>query len=125
MKKHGCFYLFLATSAVLMTLMVCGVLAVAFSTDAESTPPHSKIMAFVMCERFVKEKLKSPATAEFAPYREQGVSANRGGRTGAYSVSSYVDAQNDFGAMVRTRFRCDVHYDSVADRWYLDDLQIE
>lgn len=52
----------------------------------------------------VKEKLKSPSTANFPSYSTWNVS--KSGNT--YSVSSYVDAENGFGAEIRTYFSVDV-----------------
>lgn len=52
----------------------------------------------------VQDHLKSPSTAEF-PYNSNHVyhvDSNR------YVVNSYVDSQNSFGAMIRTRFVCTV-----------------
>jgi len=41
---------------------------------------------------------------------------------GRYRVQSYVDAQNSFGAMIRTRYDCTVHWIG-GDRWKLEDLK--
>lgn len=56
-------------------------------------------------EETIKKILKSPSTAKFAggfltPYEDWSFSKN--GTT--YTVSSYVDSQNGFGAMIRSQF---------------------
>ena len=48
---------------------------------------------------------KAPATADFASYSDSAV-VNKG--DGTYIVVSYVDAQNSFGAKIRTRYTCTV-----------------
>ncbi|MEZ5715195.1 MAG: hypothetical protein R3D85_08510 [Paracoccaceae bacterium] len=62
----------------------------------------NETLAFVMSQDFVKRQLKAPSTAEFPAgrgnYRSQAV----GDCT--FRVSSYVDAQNGFGAMLRTHY---------------------
>ena len=53
-------------------------------------------------------QLKSPASADFASILNSEV-VNRG--EGRYKVTSYVDSQNDFGALIRTRFMAQVETD--------------
>jgi len=61
--------------------------------------------ALIMCQNFVKTQLKAPATAEF-PW-----GANKASRgEWRYQIASYVDAQNTYGAQVRTHFNCDMQY---------------
>lgn len=58
-----------------------------------------------VCAKFkVEEELKAPSTAKFQPSPD-AVITNNGSY---YFVKSYVDAQNSFGAMIRTDFICKV-----------------
>lgn len=61
--------------------------------------------ANVMCQRYVETQLVSPSSAKF----RSGLKPTYKGRQ-RYLVNSYVDAQNGFGAMVRTYFVCDMQY---------------
>lgn len=63
-----------------------------------------------VCEGWVKDKLKSPATADFT----DGATTGSGG---TYTVGGEVDSQNSFGALVRSSWSCDVRYDSAAGEW--------
>lgn len=63
------------------------------------------------CREAVERKLKAPTTAKF-PYYQQ-FSAYRDGD--GYSVSGYVDAQNSFGAMIRTSFSCQMR--NIGGSW--------
>ncbi len=74
-----------------------------------------------MCEEFVKDNLKAPATASF-PWYDSSFVQNLG--DGAYKVSAYVDAENSFGAKLRTDFVCVVKYVG-NDKWHLEDLSID
>jgi hypothetical protein len=56
---------------------------------------------FVKAQDHVREQLKAPATASF-PWFDYKVYETSDG----YIVSSYVDAQNGFGANVRTQWYC-------------------
>lgn len=103
------------------------------SDDSESTRSESpkvslqeqdnKSMAYVMCENWVKDRLKSPSTAEF-PSVFSGKLDNvyKDGTT--YSVTSYVDSENSFGATLRTGFTCETTQTS-EDEWMLESLEFD
>jgi hypothetical protein len=61
------------------------------------------------CREFITATLKAPSTAEFQNYNN--FTAWHEGYGGRYSVAGYVDAQNSFGAMIRTQFKCDLQRD--------------
>jgi uncharacterized protein YceK len=73
-----------------------------------------KYAAQVMCEKFVKQQLKAPATAEF----DSGPGVQSGK---AWVVEGTVDSENSFGAMLRNDFRCKVKY-LGNDEWRLQNL---
>lgn len=53
-----------------------------------------------IAEKITKERLKAPSTAKFPGISEYQFSKDKGIAT----VAGYVDAQNSYGAMLRTRF---------------------
>jgi hypothetical protein len=57
--------------------------------------------AMVMCKQEVRKRLKAPATADFPTFMNSEL------KDGKYVVTSYVDAQNGFGANLRTYFQCE------------------
>jgi hypothetical protein len=59
----------------------------------------------VLCEDTMTAKLRAPATADY-PFGH-GTNVHTIGPQ-RYLLGSYVDAQNGFGAQVRTRFICEV-----------------
>ncbi|MBT5016098.1 hypothetical protein HN748_00950 [Candidatus Peregrinibacteria bacterium] len=59
--------------------------------------------AVVCAQNEVEKSLKSPSTADF-PWGIQGTPLGND----KYLVSSYVDAENSFGAEIRTYFVCNV-----------------
>lgn len=64
----------------------------------------NSIMAYVMMQEFVKDRLVSPASAKF-PYglrNNQDVTVKKNGDE--YTIFGYVDSQNRFGAMLRTYY---------------------
>lgn len=54
-----------------------------------------------LCQEKVKEVLKSPSTAKFPNYTEWGFMQEKD----IFTVQGYVDAQNGFGAEVRSTFQ--------------------
>lgn len=81
--------------------------------------------AFLMSHYFVMQNLKSPSTADFPLYDYRAI--NLGGNQ--WSVTSYVDAQNSFGATIRTNYRVFITFqggewnDILA--WRLNEISIE
>jgi hypothetical protein len=80
----------------------------AWRTEDNST------MAYIMMQDFVKDRLKSPASAKFPGMRE--IEMTKDGFE--YSVAAYVDSQNTFGAMLRIQF-FGVLRQSDKDNWTL------
>jgi hypothetical protein len=101
------------------------VFGVSCSTDPDTEPTADdlKYGAFDVCTQFVKDRLKSPGTAEFPnEFEDDGevVTTNVGD---VYTVQSHVDSQNTFGGVVQTAFTCEVrHVDGT--QWKLVDLQL-
>lgn len=81
---------------------------------------HDPLEAYVICQQFVEDRLKAPSTAEFGgPYSQ--VTTHNGG--GEYTVDTYVDAENSFGAMIRNDFVCTVQHTS-GDTYRLVSLDM-
>ena len=95
------------------------ILPLMYSCGGNSGP--SELEASVVIQDFVKEKLKSPSTAEFEPGI---VNAVRKVEENTYEASSYVDSQNSFGATVRTNFKCRVKWKSEYT-WSLVSLEMD
>lgn len=87
----------------------------------QAKPAHSESGAYVVCKNFVKERLKSPKSADFPWLRDEFVARLGGAR---YRVDAYVDAQNSFGADLRNHFSCTVRW-LDGNRWRLEDLKIQ
>ncbi|MBC3621890.1 Uncharacterised protein [Vibrio metschnikovii] len=87
-----------------------------------SKDSHSSVEAAHICQQFVRERLLSPRTANFPSLvaTSRHTTDLEGGR---YRISSYVDAQNAFGAEVRTQFICTVKYEGEWN-WRLENLDM-
>lgn len=96
-----------------------GIALVALTLTACGGETNQWIDAGIVCEQFVTRSLRSPSTAQFPHVRQSDV-ADLG--NGKYTVNSYVDAQNGFGATVRTAYTCTVQHVS-GKQFRLIDLQ--
>jgi hypothetical protein len=85
---------------------------------AAVTPTDHSSSAFTRCQRYVRDRLKAPATADF-PFLDRKTWKFD---DDVYVVKSYVDAQNSFGAMLRTNWHCKVQY--VGGDWKLLELEL-
>ena len=75
----------------------------------------------------VKAKLKAPATAKFPDctfdFSEYEVRATPDKNT--YWISGYVDSQNGFGALVRSRYIVKFERGNVRADWMITDVAVD
>ncbi len=83
-------------------------------------PEHDTLSAWVMCQQFVEDRLRSPKSADYPGGYDRYTTDLGGGR---YRVKAYVDAKNAFGVELRTKFECTVKY-SGNKKWTLEDLKM-
>jgi hypothetical protein len=91
-------------------------------TDEEVTSNNEqnlKITALTAAQECVKERLKSPSSADF-PWGSDCVTKIS---DNTYVINSYVDSQNGFGAMLRTNFTCQVTLNG-NDNYTCDSVQL-
>lgn len=69
------------------------------------------------CEESVANRLRAPSSAEFVR------SIATEGEDGVWTVSGTVDAQNGFGAMIRSFYTCKVENEELG--WYAYSVEIE
>lgn len=97
-----------------------------FSLGGEKEKDY-KTASYIICQVYVKNNLKSPATAKFPSSSSTDI---RELEDNLFETRSYVDSQNSFGAMLRTNFYCKIKYIGPLDgdeylnsNWQLIDLQ--
>jgi hypothetical protein len=80
----------------------------------------AKIEAYVMAQEFVNQRLKSPGSAVYPDYQD-GYVQRIGNNT--YQITSYVDSQNGFGALLRSGWTATVQ-NAGNDRWKCGGVQL-
>lgn len=66
-------------------------------------------MAYVMSQKFIKQRLKAPTTAKFPWSGDPAVKIQYVGDC-KHKIQAYVDSQNGFGAMIRTTYYIELQY---------------
>lgn len=84
---------------VIMFMMFGGSDSTSNTKTSSPTSSDYAVASYVQAKNFVSSVLKSPSTADF-PFFGEGVKVG----TNTYKVSSYVDSQNGFGAMIRSNY---------------------
>lgn len=88
--------------------------------EAELAAQNAAIEAFVMSQTFVKRQLRAPATAKFPSILDATVEDLGDGR---FFVSAYVDAENAFGALIRTHYKATLR--RIDDeRWQAESVEL-
>jgi hypothetical protein len=103
-------------------MAIAGVsMVVGLSACDTPEPDTSDQMAAVMCQEFVKQRLKSPGSAEFPS--NTGITIVSDTKPWKYKVDAYVDSQNGFGAKVRNTYLCTISTKGDGN-WHLDGLDM-
>jgi|GEM_PF-3592956 len=77
--------------------------------------------AWELAKDAISDKLKAPASAKFPEYNIHFMKPFMGN---SVLITSYVDAQNSFGALLRTKFVCVAKYND-KDEWELVSAQLD
>lgn len=80
-------------------------------------------MAYIMSRHFVERGLLAPSTAKFPSFNSEGVRVAQISPC-KFQVVAYVDAQNGFGAMIRSMYMIDMEYLPDSDSWRGTNLQM-
>ena len=94
----------------------------AFGSGDSNSSGANRMLAYNYAEKFVKQHLKSPGTAKFPGLFEKDEHITELGN-GEYRINSWVDSQNGFGAMIRSRFSCKIIIE--GDNIRVENLVIE
>lgn len=96
-------------------------------SDSSSTSPapaptgHSDIEVCVEAEFLLKQFLKSPSTADFPTCSSMIIERLSEEQ---FKVSSYVDSQNGFGAMIRSNWSVQYHYTDGGAKTQLEHVVV-
>ncbi|MBQ6847031.1 MAG: hypothetical protein IJO61_07865 [Oscillospiraceae bacterium] len=95
-----------AKGSIFLAILVAIIVAVCLLTPSKERS-NEGYDVLVIAEKEVESKLKSPATAKFSSYNETKIT-NEGD---AWVVEGWVDAQNSFGATLRSEYIVRIVFD--------------
>lgn len=91
------------------------------AAQARRTPPkddwRTELEAKALCRGAVRNSLKAPSTADFVSMTAKETTPGR------WTVGGQVDAQNSFGAMIRSYYVCEAV--QVGTGWRVERLEVE
>lgn len=108
-------------SFMMKKIIVTIILSVSLLTGCGSEG-DDETTAIVMAREFVEDRLKAPSTADFCGYEDTTAEQQD---TGSWVIESCVDAENGFGAKIRTDWYVEVEYDTDDGSWELIDISLE
>lgn len=82
------------------------------------------ITAFVISQDFIRKNLKTPTTAIFPYITSDGVMVNYLGNC-THEIVAYVDAENSFGAKLRTKYYIKMQNKKGTDEWRVLKLHMD
>jgi hypothetical protein len=100
----------LGVAAAAIAVVVVGVFLSGDGSDSAPSDTGDRYGAIDVCHQRVEGQLKAPSTADYSDETATETSP------GHWSVAGSVDAENSFGAKVRSTYTCEaVHTD--GDNW--------
>jgi hypothetical protein len=116
MKKSS--WLILAVAAIGITIYVLNARS---ATPSAAATPYDRTTAFLMCQKFIQQRLTSPGSADY-PFGASTGGDDLGG--GRYRFRGYLDSQNGFGALIRSTYDCSIKWAGGSD-WELERLEMQ
>lgn len=117
-KKNNNVLIFTVVGILAFICICCPLIYSSSNTVSKNINKPDARAATEICKDAVKDRLKSPSTAEFPNVLAKNVIDEN-----TFSLDSYVDSENGFGAMLRANFHCKVKYLSKG-KWELISMLI-
>lgn len=112
-------------------IIIIGIIAFAFHSclgNSSSKEEDNTSMVITIAQEAVKKQLKAPSTAKFPwgsdEYNIKEVASNDDGFN-EYYISGYVDAENSFGAKIRTRFIVNLELSENGENYKILDVKLD
>lgn len=120
--KKGCIPILIVVGLLILMFKFCGR-PDSYSTGQDLSSSDMKLNAFVYCQKYVKQNLTNPKSADFAT-NEYSCSVSL--KDSLYFITSYVDSENAFGGVVRNKFVATMIYiggdPDLAENWQFGDV---
>ena len=104
--KITCLFIIIIFIAAIVLCIIVGRIIFCGPNSGKDSYGHDKADVIVIAENAVRQQLKSPSTAQFCNSSEYSVSRSEN----EWTVSGWVDAQNSFGATLRSKFTVTISF---------------
>jgi hypothetical protein len=111
-----------ALVAAFLLVAIVVLIALAGGGDDDSTDTVTGSV-FQACILAVPDYLASPSSASFPLYGDRGTGVFYNADTDKWTATGFVDADNSFGANLRTTWTCSVRHS--GDQYEVLDVQID
>ncbi|GAA0082983.1 hypothetical protein [Clostridium sp. CTA-6] len=119
MKKNK----FFKTVLLCLSIILClGIFVGCSDSSGRGDESEERYKAYETAKSYVEDELKSPSTAEFPSASEAKIT--KLGKD-EYKIESYVNAENSFGAKVKSTFSCRIVVDYDKEKVDCYDLVIK
>lgn len=109
-------WLFVVVGVAILAIVIAMIVAY----NHEKNPGDQSRPAVTTCQDHVRDRLKSPSSADFGEPRSTFAA---GDTADFYTVTGSVDAQNSFGAMLRSTYSCKITHERDGT-WRITDFQL-
>jgi len=110
---------FITISGIIIFIFSPFFISVLNNGNSEYIDKHD---AIVQAETYVKDSLKSPKSAKFSGITETHATEIS---TNEWEVTGWVDAENSFGANIRSNYRVVMEVDAKEREWTKKDIEIQ
>jgi hypothetical protein len=107
---------------IFIFVIIAGTAFLVWNYSKPSADEQLKSTVITISQQAVEKKLKAPSTAKF-PFEYDNYVIYKNGDT--YTVSSYVDAENSFGAKIRSNFTVELVYHSDKEEYKINSVVVE
>ena len=92
--------------------------------DSRRAENCQEIAASIYAQDFVRDRLKAPSTAEFPSYGQARRKSDANWDC-KFLVLGNVDAENGFGAKIRSTYAVELRYQPEDDKWIAESVAVE
>jgi hypothetical protein len=102
----------------IVAIVLIGIIFLIIQLSPSSNESNKAMEAFIVSQDFVSSELKTPSEAEYPTFNDSFVTISGN----IYTIRSYVDSQNSFGANIRSSYTCILKFEN--DLFYLQSVNI-
>lgn len=121
-KESGFFSSFIVFLVLFLIMLILFVSCSGNSPVQKIDYCSDEQSAYLNSKNFIINSLKSPSTAELPHYTEVSII---NGESCTFRINGYVDAQNSFGATIRSKYNMTVQYNESKDAYILKNITFD